>query len=559
MLKKEKKTGKIVIAAALIVILLLGLVWHNMAKKSAEAQNRLSQFQTDTVTKRPLTKSVGATGTIVSAQSKELSVALSDIEVNQVNVEVGNSVKEGDPLVVFDTSDIEENLTDAKNTLSKAERQNSLSASDAQRNVEDAERTKDYQIDSAKTNIDTSYRDYQNAVSGYNDAISQLEDLKSEEKTAKDKCQKAKDAQKTAEKALEQARKKAAETEKALKEAKQKYEALASSQTDETTIAERKAVMDSAEQANTDAQQSYTAAQESYNTALSNVTNTENAYNSAKSSRKAQESTVESSRQQAESQQSAYDTSVKTYQNTVAAQESSVASAKSSQSSTSLNLSTDNEKQQVELYEEQLEEGVLKAPFSGIITAVNYNVGDTYTQGAIVTVQDCSSYEVEAEIGEYDISDIKMGQTVLIKTQATGDEELQGTVTFVSPTATQNEMNNEMNSDVTYRVEISIDTENDRLRLDMSASLSIIVEQHEDVLTVPYNAVQTDEEGSSFIQEISEDGKTTTDIPVTIIMESNYYTEIESKELYEGMEVIVQNSGEESSDFDFMPPQRGGF
>ena len=530
-----------------------------MAKKSAEAQNRLSQFQTDTVTKRPLTKSVGATGTIVSAQSKELSVALSDIEVNQVNVEVGNSVKEGDPLVVFDTSDIEENLTDAKNTLSKAERQNSLSASDAQRNVEDAERTKDYQIDSAKTNIDTSYRDYQNAVSGYNDAISQLEDLKSEEKTAKDKCQKAKDAQKTAEKALEQARKKAAETEKALKEAKQKYEALASSQTDETTIAERKAVMDSAEQANTDAQQSYTAAQESYNTALSNVTNTENAYNSAKSSRKAQESTVESSRQQAESQQSAYDTSVKTYQNTVAAQESSVASAKSSQSSTSLNLSTDNEKQQVELYEEQLEEGVLKAPFSGIITAVNYNVGDTYTQGAIVTVQDCSSYEVEAEIGEYDISDIKMGQTVLIKTQATGDEELQGTVTFVSPTATQNEMNNEMNSDVTYRVEISIDTENDRLRLDMSASLSIIVEQHEDVLTVPYNAVQTDEEGSSFIQEISEDGKTTTDIPVTIIMESNYYTEIESKELYEGMEVIVQNSGEVSSDFDFMPPQGGGF
>ena len=40
-----------------------------------------------------------------------------------------------------------------------------------------------------------------------------------------------------------------------------------------------------------------------------------------------------------------------------------------------------------------------------------------------MTIQDCSAFEIEAQIGEYDISDIEKGQKVLIKTDATRDQD----------------------------------------------------------------------------------------------------------------------------------------
>lgn len=71
---------------------------------------------------------------------------------------------------------------------------------------------------------------------------------------------------------------------------------------------------------------------------------------------------------------------------------------------------------------------MLKAPISGVITAVNAKAGDTYNGGALFTIEDVSAYEVSAEIDEYDIGKIREGQTVVIKTNGTGDEELKGTV-----------------------------------------------------------------------------------------------------------------------------------
>ena len=159
---------------------------------------------------------------------------------------------------------------------------------------------------------------------------------------------------------------------------------------------------------------------------------------------------------------------------------------------------------------------------------------------------------MEAQIGEYDISDIEVGQKVLIKTEATREEELEGTIIFISPTASQNAGS----SGVTYTVRISVDTPNDRLRLDMSASLSIIIEQHENALTVPYNAIQTDVDENTYV-EVYEDGEVKK-VFVTILMESNYYTEITSKDLKEGQLVVVVSESGSTDPFEMMM-QGGGF
>ena len=203
-----------------------------------------------------------------------------------------------------------------------------------------------------------------------------------------------------------------------------------------------------------------------------------------------------------------------------------------------------------------VENGVLTAPFGGTVTAVNYDPGDTYMQGAVVTLQDCSSFEISAQIGQYDISDIALGQKVLIKTDATREQELEGTVVFISPTATVTA--GMQTTDPTYEVKISVDTKTDRLRLDMSANLSIIIAQHENCLTVPYNAVQTAEDGSRFVEVVGEDESLTV-VPVKVVLESNYYTEV-SGDLTEGQQVRVVSEGSSMLDmFEAMGMEMGGF
>ena len=114
-----------------------------------------------------------------------------------------------------------------------------------------------------------------------------------------------------------------------------------------------------------------------------------------------------------------------------------------------------------------------------------------------------------------------------------------------------------VSTDPTYEVRISVDTPSDRLRLDMSANLSIIIQQVENALTVPYNAVQTAEDGSFFVEAVNDD-ETTTVVPVEVIMESNYYTQI-AGDLQEGQRVRII-SGEISNMFSVMADMReGGF
>lgn len=442
--KNKKRRNILIVVLAIVGVLGIGIV--NSVNKAKEAMEQMvATMQTGEVSTRSLIKSVGATGTITSIESKSITAAISGVEVNDVLVEIGDTVTEGQELLYFDTADIEESLENAKTTLNNSSTVNSITKEEAEKELE-------------------------KQLEAYDDAV---------------------------EKALEKiANTKYAETADSLYNFKTYFGKLSEDE---------------------------------------------------------QNDERERLKKQLEEVKPKYEEAIEEYEDAVKAREKGIESAKNRYTTSTIKLNTTNEKNQVELYEDQLAEGIVKAPINGIVTAVNFDKGDSYMQGSpIITIQDCSSFEVAAYIGEYDISDIVKGQKVLIKTDATGDTELEGTVVFVSPTATTNLTG----GDVTYLVRISVDTPNDRLRLDMSASLSIIIEQHENALTVPYNAVQEDEQGNTYVEVIEEDG-TTTKVPVTVVLESNYYTEIQSDSLTEGQKVRVINA-DSNGLFDLLGG-RGGF
>lgn len=533
---KNKKKGKkriILIVIIAVLVLLFFYVKQSMEKAMVTVQETISEMQTDEISKRSLVKSIGATGKVVSVESKNVKAFLTGAEIADILVEIGDMVSEGEVLVLFETEDIEENLETAEKQLSITEQRNSLTKDDAQRNVENAKRAESYQVDMAKTNMEKAHDNYEIAMVEYNNGEKTLSNFRSSENNYYTAWQNVK-------KEMENLSIAVLEKEALLIEAEEKLKEIESvSGGDAAGYEKALAEYNKAVEERDTAKQQYA---EKYDSLSVNAQTLESQYNQVKAAREAQEKLVNNLSDTYKAMTDTYNSSVKSYDNTVATQASSVASAKSSQKNTALSMDTTSQKKQVENYREQLEKASLTAPIGGIVTAVNYEKGDTYTQGAIVTIQDCSSFEIEAEIGEYDISDIKLGQKVLIKTDATRDEELEGKIIFISPTATQSMASG---AGVTYTVRISIDTPNERLRLDMSASLSIIVEEHENVYTVPYNAVQEDEDGNFFLELMGEDGITTTKLPITVVMESSYYTEIAADGLEEGMKVKVIASEED--------------
>lgn len=275
-----------------------------------------------------------------------------------------------------------------------------------------------------------------------------------------------------------------------------------------------------------------------------------------------EESVAEKAHDQAiatsESQLSAFEKQQRNVTDTAKSNQNSVLSKSDSLYTSQLNLKTsgENERDKIKEYKEQLEDCNVKASISGVVTAVNVKVGDMYNGSTMVTIEDISAYEVVTEIDEYDIGKIEKGQKVIIKTNATGEEELEGTVTKISPRATAG------GSEVTYKVTISIDTLNDMIRMDMTAKLSIILESKENVMTVPYESVQEDENGKYYVEVIVEGEDVAQDsdekekkpqatsaintkkVFVEKGIESDYYIEIISNEISEGMEIVVPNAND---------------
>ncbi len=236
-----------------------------------------------------------------------------------------------------------------------------------------------------------------------------------------------------------------------------------------------------------------------------------------------------------------------------------------------VNSSVNSLQERVNELQEQIDRGNVTCVTSGTVTSVNVEPGDLYTGSTIAMIEGVDTLVVEAQIDEYDIADVTVGMPVMMKTDATREEELQGTVIYVAPKSSSGgstssdyssllsgmgfgDLTGATNNSATYLVRISIDTGNDRLRLGMNAKVSIILAESEDVLSVPLESVQTDADGNTYIQVKDEDATAASEdgqivnkrIDVTTGMEGTYYIEI-TGDVEEGMEVLIPSSSSEES------------
>lgn len=117
---------------------------------------------------------------------------------------------------------------------------------------------------------------------------------------------------------------------------------------------------------------------------------------------------------------------------------------------------------------------LIRAPFTGIVLTKSANVGDIVTPfssasgttGAVVTMADMSTLEVEADVSENSIAGIKLGQPAEIQLDAFPDLRLLGSVSRIVPTVDR--------SKATLLVKVKFEETDARVLPDMSARIAFL-------------------------------------------------------------------------------------
>lgn len=185
-----------------------------------------------------------------------------------------------------------------------------------------------------------------------------------------------------------------------------------------------------------------------------------------------------------------------------------------------------------DLAQTRLNYAILKAPFDGVVTHVDVDLGSTVPAGRVVLgIADVSEYRVKLNIDETDIAKINVGQEVVISLEAYPGVTLSAQVTDVASNATM------VQGVVNYVVTVSLSPQHAvLLKLGMTADANILIAHRENVLILSNRAIRA-ARNSRFVT-IRRDDNTTPEIEVKTGMANDQETEIVSG-LSEGQVVVI--------------------
>ena len=540
--KKKKKVWLIVLVIAAIVIVLIGSAVKNMTSQIETAANTV---EVEPVEKSDLSDSVSLKGTI-AGQSKTNVMSLAAAEITAVNVQVGDIVKEGDPLVTLDQKDIEKQIAELKTNINNA---NAIAANDAVQKQESLNQAKQDQATTLAKATDSVNK----AQAGYDELVKKRDDCQTKLNNKKNEVSSAENAQNNAKKEVEAAQSAVYAAQDALssyqssgQNTSQPAPGGTASSTVDTKLAELQQNVENANRNLSAKQSAYSEAASKYTSVKAEADSLQAELDAYPDQLKSAEEAVNTAKSSYSDAETSTNRSVSTAQNTVDMQKY--------QTSTTRDL-----KDQLEQLQKQLADCTLSAPIGGVDTAVNVSVGDKNTAGTtMITIEDTSSLKVIVNVEEADILKIQEGMPATVSTDATGDEEIKGTVTRVVRVKNQSTNTNgtDTNTSSGYSAEITID--NTELLVGMSAKAKIVIKDRGTQLAVPYDLIRQDDNGDSYVlvAEANEDG-TATAVRKNLKVgeEVDYYTEETGGDLIEGDQLIYDNTFSVTEGQVFTPEQ----
>lgn len=563
---------KKLVIAAVVVLAAAGVITWRMRAVPAAADVEYQYIRTTTLQKGSLNDSVTVNGTVVSGDEADVTVSdsVKTYKVATVEAEVGDTVQEGDVIATLDTTDLQKQIEDAQqsynDTLQSAQTsydralddyntavvQHDNNLIDLQAKIDEADQSladAEENLNTAKSNRDAAKSTYDSAVNEYNTLVAEFDAVKAQIDSYTSAYNSASDALNAALSSLNNANNAltAALTEQqnaqsaysadpsdankaALDAANSKVEAATATQTTaQSAYTTAEAAAADAQKNLEDAQNScsitsrglygYSAIQEAVSAAEKSKSDAESAYTQAETSVSTAETQVETAEQQVKSAHDTYDneknySNIKTKAQAVEDAETKLEQAKRIPDT-------------LESLQDALEECTLTATMSGTITALDATVGSVCA-GTVATIQNTDALVVEVTIPADDVPGLETGMSCLITSDATGDTEINGTLTQIDPVA---------NDQGSFGAKVRVTGEAADLLIGIQAQVEIIKSQVSDVYVVPIDAVGTAEDGTSYVlRKTGGEGVDMTfeEVTVTTGDSNDYYTTISGSDLQEG-------------------------
>lgn len=413
---KPKRKKKIWIIILLVVAVLAVVIWNRLHSAPTQAGAENSVVEVEPVQKRDLSDTISLKGTIAGVSRTNVT-SRAVAEITSLNVQLGDTVKEGDLLCTLDSASIREKISDLESSIAKTQAVENISNRQA---MEAVQRAKE-------------------------DQTNQLEE----------------------------------------------------------------------------AQRQIMLAEESFNVAQMNYDNGDVDFPTLLSAQRAVEAAKES------------------YEATVQSTNRAIRDAQLAAEQNRYNVSDSASRDTLNDLKEQLADCEIKAPCSGVVTAVNVSVGDVNAEKVtILTIEDTSALKLVTSVAEADILKIEEGMKAVVTADAAGEEEIAGTVSRVVRVKNQG-TGDQAAAAGGYSVEVSIN--NKTLLVGMEAKVKIMIKEKGEVLAIPYDLVMYDENGDAYVlvAEPKEDGSATA-VRRNVVLgeEVDYYTEVTGGDLAEGDRMI---------------------
>jgi HlyD family secretion protein len=162
---------------------------------------------------------------------------------------------------------------------------------------------------------------------------------------------------------------------------------------------------------------------------------------------------------------------------------------------------------EVALWKQQLEDTIIRAPFSGVVTSKNAQPGEMispmssggFTRTGICTIVDMSSLEIEVEVNESYISRVQSSQPVQATLDSYPDWHIPAKVIAIIPTADRQK--------ATVKVRVGFDKLDPRILPDMSVKVAFQSAGEAKVtprpITIPKSAVRQ-QDGRDVVWVVSD-------------------------------------------------------
>lgn len=178
----------------------------------------------------------------------------------------------------------------------------------------------------------------------------------------------------------------------------------------------------------------------------------------------------------------------------------------------------------------------LYAPISGIISKVNKHVGELVGMSDAAIELISPHYEIKIDIPETDVVKVAISDETQITFDALGsDVKFKGKVMTIEPNST------DIQDVVYYKVKVSLDGDDERVKPGMTANVLINTDKKENVIRVPARAVLTDTKaGRKYVKVLANGQPIEKDIEVGIKGDGGMVEVLTG--LNEGDEVILKTN-----------------